>query len=539
MPQTRVRRNITDGMRRVSRPGFAFRLDGRSTTLWDIASALILILALALTLFTTRFQVIDDAYISFRYADNLMHRGELVFNPGERVEGITNLLWTLLLAAGTVLTGMPLERLSVVVSLALLVATCIRLWQMGPLLGSTRLTAAAATAMLVLTPGFVVTVINGLEGALFSALLAETLYRFLRGQRRAALLAAGLLFATRPEGLAVVASVGAVVLLGENALRRRFALALWALGPVLAVCAFRVLYYGALLPNSVVAKSFDPRLLVNVLGPIYVYFTGFAASNPHLVLLLVVSVVAWSRDLARGTPLGRRRWAVSIAVIAVLGSYVVALRNGGDWMPGYRLLSQYGVLYAVLFVALVRERPAHLLFGAALVAYPLVLTGERAYRLGLHPPTIDATPNKAFWGEVVDRLAPVLTEDDVVAAEAIGYIGYHLCDTYIHDPMGLTDPHLARHGQPAVQFGKRDLNYTLGVVRPAVAVWHWAGHLQDASTDALEHYAAFCAGECDSWEADIVMVRVDRLLDLGPAFDDWPRVSITPEGIVLEGGERE
>src|SRR4051794_18934740 len=42
----------------------------------------------------------DDAYISFRYARNLVEHGQLVFNPGERVEGFTNFLWTLLLAGG-------------------------------------------------------------------------------------------------------------------------------------------------------------------------------------------------------------------------------------------------------------------------------------------------------------------------------------------------------------------------------------------------------------------------------------------------------
>ena len=42
----------------------------------------------------------DDAFISFRYADNLVEHGELVFNPGtgERVEGYTNFLWTILMA---------------------------------------------------------------------------------------------------------------------------------------------------------------------------------------------------------------------------------------------------------------------------------------------------------------------------------------------------------------------------------------------------------------------------------------------------------
>ena len=37
----------------------------------------------------------DDAFISFRYAQNLWEGHGLVFNSGEKVEGITNLLWTL------------------------------------------------------------------------------------------------------------------------------------------------------------------------------------------------------------------------------------------------------------------------------------------------------------------------------------------------------------------------------------------------------------------------------------------------------------
>jgi hypothetical protein len=42
----------------------------------------------------------DDAYISFRYARNLAEHGQLVFNLGERVEGFTNFLWTVILAFG-------------------------------------------------------------------------------------------------------------------------------------------------------------------------------------------------------------------------------------------------------------------------------------------------------------------------------------------------------------------------------------------------------------------------------------------------------
>ena len=46
---------------------------------------------------------IDDAYISYRYAANLVEGRGLVYNPGEYVEGFTNLLWTLLVAGGLAL----------------------------------------------------------------------------------------------------------------------------------------------------------------------------------------------------------------------------------------------------------------------------------------------------------------------------------------------------------------------------------------------------------------------------------------------------
>ena len=52
----------------------------------------------------------DDAFISFRYARNLLEGHGLVFNPGEYVEGYTNFLWVLELAALWGVMGIPPER---------------------------------------------------------------------------------------------------------------------------------------------------------------------------------------------------------------------------------------------------------------------------------------------------------------------------------------------------------------------------------------------------------------------------------------------
>ncbi len=67
-----------------------------SAPTWPAALAVALLLAHALSF---RFAV-DDAYISFRYAHNLLDGHGLVFNPGDPVEGYSNLLWVLLSAAG-------------------------------------------------------------------------------------------------------------------------------------------------------------------------------------------------------------------------------------------------------------------------------------------------------------------------------------------------------------------------------------------------------------------------------------------------------
>src|SRR5262245_29201172 len=48
---------------------------------------------------------IDDAYISYRYARNLDLGQGLVFNPGERVEGYSNLLYVLIIALGMPVVG--------------------------------------------------------------------------------------------------------------------------------------------------------------------------------------------------------------------------------------------------------------------------------------------------------------------------------------------------------------------------------------------------------------------------------------------------
>jgi hypothetical protein len=67
-----------------------------------IASAVGVFLLLTIRLWS---YVVDDAFISLRYAKHLAEGQGLVYNIGERVEGYTNLLWTLLLSLAHLLPG--------------------------------------------------------------------------------------------------------------------------------------------------------------------------------------------------------------------------------------------------------------------------------------------------------------------------------------------------------------------------------------------------------------------------------------------------
>ena len=81
----------------------------------QIFAALLLLPWLALLgwLTSVGWFITDDAFISFRYVRNLLEGHGLVFNPGEYVEGYTNFLWILELAAIWRVLGIRPEHVAV------------------------------------------------------------------------------------------------------------------------------------------------------------------------------------------------------------------------------------------------------------------------------------------------------------------------------------------------------------------------------------------------------------------------------------------
>ena len=138
--------------------------------------ALIVALAL-LARFIPGPRTIDDAFITFRYARNILAGQGFVYNPGEAVLGTTTPLYTLLMVGLGALTGgveAPFPLLALLVNALADAVTCLLLWNLGRRLGFERAGVAAALAWAV-APFSVTFAIGGLETSLYVALLTGAL----------------------------------------------------------------------------------------------------------------------------------------------------------------------------------------------------------------------------------------------------------------------------------------------------------------------------------------------------------------------------
>jgi hypothetical protein len=176
----------------------------------------------------------DDAFISFRYADNLVRHGELTYNIGERVEGYTNFLWTMVIAAVLALGADPVpwsKALGVASSISTLCALFVftRWWtrSSGSDAGALRspMWCVAAPLFLGLNSAFAAWSEGGLETALFTFLITAGLLRTVmevvdQGRLPSSAAFFALAAMTRPDGL-LIAGLAGLFRLGESCARRR------------------------------------------------------------------------------------------------------------------------------------------------------------------------------------------------------------------------------------------------------------------------------------------------------------------------------
>ncbi|MBN2161674.1 MAG: hypothetical protein JXR25_10870 [Pontiellaceae bacterium] len=217
---------------------------------------------------TARF-IQDDAFISFRYAENLCNGTGLVFNAGERVEGYTNFLWTLLIAAG-MKSGMDPVWASQTIGLCLYPLSLGLIYLIGIDLFRKQITALFALILAGTNYTYAAYATGGLETQMqsFLFLLAFFLYRKMKTHSpalNASLLSIvlGLAFLLRMDSAILIGSLlvaGVHSIFKTTLAPRKKILALAALTLPAALLAgtwlgWKLSYYGQVLPNTYATKN--------------------------------------------------------------------------------------------------------------------------------------------------------------------------------------------------------------------------------------------------------------------------------------------
>jgi len=288
----------------------------------------------------------DDAFITFRTADNLCRGFGPVWNPPERVQSFTSPLWMLIAAGARLFTG-EVYFSTLALSIAL---TAVTAWLLGRRLS--RSPIAGALGLLALSTSVAVTdfATSGLEGPLLTLLLLLLLLVARAPEssgraRCATLLGSGLLL-TRLD--AALFWWPAFLVIGVEERRRpgSWRSLLLGLMPIVLWEAFALVYYGSPWPNTAYAKL-NLRIPVSqLLRQGGLYLLDAARFDPITLLLVVLGPTAalYSRRPAE------RALGGGIALYLL---YV--LRIGGDFMSG-RLLAAPAVLGVGLGLSVLSDR---------------------------------------------------------------------------------------------------------------------------------------------------------------------------------------
>jgi hypothetical protein len=415
-----------------------------------------------------RAHFVDDAFISLRYAANLLAGRGLVFNPGEVVEGVTNMGWVLGVAGVGWVVPFSLPVVAkglgtgcLVGAVVLAVAAYRRLVPEAH-----PVEILALPLVLALSPELVYFSIAGMETGLAALVLVLGLWALLPERPRwaAAALASAALVTVRPEAVAIFPLAAALLLARSGRIgatgrtdrldrfgRRRLLLALALfLAAVLAMTLLRYGYYGALVPNTAFAKP--PGSPAAVLGRLVGLLAGTNPDVPPPYGTAVFLIAgAWGAVLLwRRSPPAAAFLAAAAATGLAFGAYAPM-----DWTGLGRYFAPYVPAAAILLVrglaggleALVHCRRTAAVAVAVILAlfagYDLWRghehLGPRALRD--YPGFVLASDTLIGPARWIDRHLP---EGAVIAARRIGALGYFGKRRVLDYAFGLTDRRVAR-----------------------------------------------------------------------------------------------
>lgn len=402
--------------------------------------------------------LLDDSFITFRHAWNLVHGQGFTCSPGAHVEGTSSPLYALMMALPIALGMAPEVAATGLATLALAVCVGVAYFTVTTVLAdsSSRVLGLGAAVLVAASPHLAFHSQTGLETVPYACLLALAIclqLRSFQSRSRSWAVVMGIVALTRPEGVVCFLCLLALAMVRRRGQEEAFAQAkreLVAFGCVWGPwLVFRLVYFGRLFPNSVQAKSGHVATAVHTWGDAAALLLHGAGTD---MLSRYVADHGMAIALLLGALLlPRIRYAILLAVGLAVGYAAVATWNGGDWMPHDRLLTAAIVPLAVgsslglrgfLYHSEQKGRwhlPSVVL---TIVALGILVAGTHRFREPVAKGLIKDLPRMREMGT---RLASTRRPDDRVVSAMAGILPYYWGVTTT-DTYGLCDAYIAKHG---------------------------------------------------------------------------------------------
>ncbi|MCE9499792.1 MAG: hypothetical protein K8R21_04740 [Leptospira sp.] len=392
----------------------------------------------------------DDAYISFRYAENLINGHGLVFNIGEYVEGYSNFLWILMIAGGMKL-GVAPEASAILISIFCAAGTVGVITFFAFKTSKNEIFEYSAMYPAILFTGignyWIWTFGGGLEPILFSFLNTAAILYFaaysksdLTNRRLFFLSILCFLIAlTRPEGVMTFVYFSLAVLFIQRD-QKIINKVLWFGLPFIFLfgiyLVWKISYFGDLIPNTFYAKvEMSGNQVLNGAK----YCLKFFAAYSIITIFLFPAVWIHTQKM-------RYNYLIVGFIIMYTGFVIVV---GGDFMFAFRLYVPIAPLLAVLaFNGIEAVFNGNLLFMVIGVTTIFSTTQSRfhpEFKWEIEKYTTVNHGEKA--GKFIAKNFPANAKIAVTAAGAIPYFS----KLYTIDMLGLTNREIAQNGMTDIQ----------------------------------------------------------------------------------------
>lgn len=434
--------------------------------------------------------IVDDAYISFRYAENFADGKGLVFNDNEKVEGYTNFLWVVLLAFFYKI-GFYTPDIAVILGIFFSVCAIIYLYKLSHsffIEGNLKILSLIAPALLASSNSFALWSFGGLANPLLMCLLVAGYY-YLMGKNN--IIAGSLLISlaalTRPEGMLFVGFTFIYLCFKEKQRTKNlFIFSGIALILIGGHMAFRLFYYGYPLPNTFYNKV---GFQVVQLERGWKYLWGFITTYALFLPIIIFSVYVPDK-----------RTEIMLFFSLTVFYLLYGIYTGGDPLPAYRLIlpiTPFVFLLLQLFFSylvsgsLIQNKPVWLVLLLTIVFFGscMFFLARESFEITWQGKVLySGKVRKHYKGDKVARdgakiglfFEEFAEPGKTIAVNTAGSIPYFAKKQHFIDMLGLTDNHIAHRemknfGKGFVGHEKNDGIYVLAR-KPDYFVFGFSGN---------------------------------------------------------------